>query len=66
MKIKLEYELDSCDDCDYYEYIRCHGSDCTHGGAPLEKGDEPLAENRDGDFPKWCPLLKYAVLGYSQ
>ena len=56
--IKATIELSSCDDCPYYRYIRCHGYDCHHDDAPdvEDCGDEPLAENREGDFPKWCPL----------
>ena len=52
-----------CDDCGYYRYFRCLGSDCTHHLAPEidseERGeDEPLAENRESNVPKWCPLKK--------
>lgn len=61
MKIKIEIGIDDCDDCDYYRYIRCLGYDCHHPEAPDEKErgeDEPLAENREGNFPVWCPWLK--------
>ena len=49
----------NCNDCGYYEYIRCYGSDCHHENAPPEekRGDEFLAENRHGNYPKWCPML---------
>ena len=53
---KINMVIESCDDCPFYRYIRCYGNDCFHEGAPEERGDEPLAENREGDFPKWCPL----------
>ena len=50
--------IKDCDDCHYYEYIRYYGSDCLHEDAPTERGDdEPLAENRHGNFPKWCPMI---------
>lgn len=69
-------EIDSCAECSFLKYFRCHGNDCIHPSAaeipaecdlsidcedcPLECGRkiEPLAENREGDFPKWCPLEK--------
>jgi len=56
--MKVQIEVSDCTDCPYYKYFRCYGSDCTHPSAPPEeeRGDEPLAENRKGDFPKWCPL----------
>jgi hypothetical protein len=55
-KKTLEPELD-CDDCHYYTYYRCHGYDCNHEDASEEdeRGDEPLAENRKGKIPLWCP-----------
>lgn len=56
--MKKTVTLESCDDCKYYKYVRCYGDDCFHPDAPneAERGDEPLAENREGDFPLWCPL----------
>lgn len=59
MKIKIKMELESCDDCLYYEYVRCLGYDCFHADAPEveNREEEPLAENRKGNFPKWCPFL---------
>ena len=53
-------KINSCDECCYYEYERCSGYDCSHPNAPEEedRGEEPLAENAEGDFPMWCPLSK--------
>lgn len=60
----------NCDQCSYYRYIRCYGNDCFHPAAPelpegcdldedtLERGDEPLAENRHSGVPRWCPLTR--------
>ena len=51
-------EIKDCDECDYYRYIRCYGYDCHHPETPNERQrgeDEPLAENRRGSLPKWCP-----------
>lgn len=58
MKTKIEIEL-NCENCPFYVYIKCTGYDCSNPNAPSEelRGDEPLAENKDGDMPKWCPLL---------
>ena len=52
MKIK------SCNECHYYRYESCIGYDCSHPDAPEDedRGEEELAENREGDFPMWCPL----------
>ena len=51
--------IDDCDDCHYYNYDACYGSDCANAEAPpnYDRGDEPLAENRHGNFPKWCPMV---------
>ena len=53
-------EISSCDECCYYKYVHCLGYDCFHPDAPEEedRGEEPLAENAEGDFPIWCPLKK--------
>ena len=57
--MKNERIINDCDNCHYYEYFRCYGFDCTHKDAPSEdeRFDEPLAENREGGFPKWCPMI---------
>jgi hypothetical protein len=58
MSKKINVTIEGCDDCFYYEYIRSNGYDCIHSEAPQDnkRGNEPLAENRIGTFPKWCPL----------
>ena len=58
--MKVILEIKDCDECGYYRYIRCYGYDCHHPKAPDEeaRGEESLAENREGNFPKWCPYNK--------
>jgi hypothetical protein len=68
-KVCIKIKLD-CAECPYYRYIRCYGNDCFHPKAPQlpesltpnsntgVRGDEPLAENRKEDVPKWCPLTR--------
>lgn len=58
MKKTIIQTINSCDDCQFYEYVRCYGYDCSHSDAPpIEKrGDEELAENSENDYPKWCPI----------
>ena len=58
-----QFKINNCDECGYYRYERCVGYDCFHPEAQLlhnnrqedDKEEEPLAENRIGDFPEWCP-----------
>jgi len=58
---KLALEINSCDDCPYYTNVKCFGYDCFHPDAPPEdeRGEEELAENREGFFPIWCPIVKW-------
>lgn len=63
---KFKQEIESCNDCSFYQYIQCYGYDCFHPDAPEEdseeRGDEPLAENAEGPFPKWCPFITQGKL----
>ena len=77
-KVMVKMELD-CDKCKFYRYIRCLGYDCFHPDAPeppegcnfcgddcqldCVRKEEPLAENREGDIPKWCPILTRSQKG---
>jgi len=60
--MKVTIDINNCDKCPYYIYIRATGYDCFHEDAPemdsKERNLEPLAENREGFFPLWCPFLK--------
>ena len=59
----VEIEINNCDDCDYYVYVSCLGNVCFHPEAPEidmnddDNEEEPLAENREGDFWIYCPYL---------
>ena len=55
---RANMKIKSCNECHYYRYESCIGYDCSHPDAPEDedRGEEPLAENREGDFPMWCPL----------
>ncbi len=54
-----KYVINDCEACEYYEYVPCAGHDCFHEDAPEkeDRGEEYLAENREGNFPKWCPMM---------
>jgi len=58
--MEVELELNNCQDCGHYRYVRCYGIDCHHPKRPNEmnRGEELLAENRIGDFPLWCSYIK--------
>jgi hypothetical protein len=54
----VAFKFLDCDDCEYYRYVRCAGDDCFHPKAPGsdQRGEEELAENRDGLRPKWVGM----------
>ena len=60
MKVTIEIDVEDCEDCSYYNFTMYYIYDCMHPDVPekSQRGEEPSAENRIDNFPKWCPFVK--------